>query len=214
MSILQGVSLRNQHKELFDIIVDFAGTDYNVHFSYVKDRKDGHLYIGDYSSDKWTLDIELTYDEFTALESRIKAKFSDGLYWMSYQTDDESFEIKDSGERQKFETGSQRDTREGKGRYDLIPPYPLFRLALHYEKGAKKYDERNWEKGQPLMRYIDSAFRHLEKVRAGYKDEDHESAVVWNMFGFTHTLKAIKEGRLPKELDDRPEWMKEGIVIE
>jgi hypothetical protein len=40
--------------------------------------------------------------------------------------------VKDSGERQEFETGARRDTQEGKPRFGLIPPYPLRRLAMHY----------------------------------------------------------------------------------
>lgn len=111
-------------------------------------------------------------------------------------------EVKDSGKRQEFVTGSLRDTREGKGRFDLIPTYPLRRLAKHYENGASKYGDRNWEKGQPLSRYIDSAMRHLVGVLEGLSDEDHASAVSWNMFAYIHTLKLIEDGKLPKELDD------------
>lgn len=114
------------------------------------------------------------------------------------------FVTKDSGERQNFGTGSVRDTREGKGRYDLIPTIPLRRLAGLYERGAVKYGERNWEKGQPAMRYVDSALRHLNNLVAGEQTEDHASAVAWNMFGLMHTLEEIKAGRLPMNLDDRP----------
>ncbi|MCH7994117.1 MAG: hypothetical protein IIB57_06700, partial [Planctomycetes bacterium] len=67
--------------------------------------------------------------------------------------------VKDSGNRQKFQTGSVRDDNEGKPRYDLITPIGLHRLAMHYANGAKKYGDRNWEKGQPLNRYIESAER-------------------------------------------------------
>ena len=41
-------------------------------------------------------------------------------------------EVKDSGERQEFNTGSRRDTCVGKGRYDLISPVALRRLARHF----------------------------------------------------------------------------------
>ena len=58
--------------------------------------------------------------------------------------------VRDSGQRQEFETGSRRDTREGKGRYDLLPAHAIFLVARQLEEGAKKYGERNWEKGQPL----------------------------------------------------------------
>jgi len=110
--------------------------------------------------------------------------------------------VKDSGKREEFSTGSRRDTREGKGRFDLIPTLPLRRLARHYENGAVKYGDRNWEKGQPLGRYIDSAMRHLICVLEGQTDEDHASAVSWNMFAYIATLEKINNGELPVELDD------------
>lgn len=117
---------------------------------------------------------------------------------------EKQFIVKDSGQRQEFETGSKRDTREGKGRYDLIPTISLRRLALVYENGAKKYGDRNWEKGQPLMRYVDSAKRHIECLVAGEPTEDHALQAAWNMFSYAHTLAMIEAGRLPKDLDDRP----------
>src|SRR5688500_10968468 len=86
-------------------------------------------------------------------------------------------DVKDSGEREVFSTGSKRDTRKGKGRYDLITPLGLKRLAVHYENGAIKYGDRNWEKGQPLSRYLDSAIRHLYCYLAGMRDEDHLAAI-------------------------------------
>jgi hypothetical protein len=110
--------------------------------------------------------------------------------------------VMDSGACQEFPTGSRRDTREGKGRFDLISTHPLRRLAKHYENGSAKYGDRNWEKGQPLSRYVDSCFRHLIAVMDGLDDEDHASAVTWNMFAYVATVQWIKEGKLPKELDD------------
>lgn len=59
--------------------------------------------------------------------------------------------VKDhGGEKKEFRTGAVREVPKGKGRFDLLPPYPLMRLAKHYENGATKYAERNWEKGLPL----------------------------------------------------------------
>jgi hypothetical protein len=115
--------------------------------------------------------------------------------------------VMDSGVRQEFATGSVRDTREGKGRYDLIPPYALKRLAQHYENGAKKYGDRNWEKGQNLTRYIDSAIRHLESYLAGAREEDHLAAAAWNVFSVIATEQWIKEGVLPPELNDLPVYV-------
>lgn len=114
------------------------------------------------------------------------------------------FVTKDSGNRREFESGSTRDRQEGKGRYDLIPTYPLKRLADLYDRGAKKYNENNWRLGQPLRKsYIDSAFRHLMQLIGGEPTEDHATAVVWNMFAYIWTLNEIEAGRLPKALDDR-----------
>lgn len=116
-----------------------------------------------------------------------------------------TFVVKDSGTRETWETGSRRDSREGKGRFDLIPTLPLRELAIHYEQGAAKYDDNNWKKGQPLMRYIDSAMRHINALVAGENTENHAIAAAWNMFAYRWTLNEIQSGRLPRELDNRPE---------
>lgn len=94
--------------------------------------------------------------------------------------------IHDSGERQEFDTGAIRDPSKGKGRYDLISPYALRRLALHYEAGAGKYTDRNWEKGIPMSRCFSSAVRHLFQWVTGQKDEDHLAAAAWNIFAIMH----------------------------
>ena len=57
----------------------------------------------------------------------------------------------------------------------------LLDLAKHFENGAKKYSERNWEKGQPLHVYMDSAIRHYLQYRRGDNDENHGIAFVWNI---------------------------------
>ncbi len=90
----------------------------------------------------------------------------------------------------KYETGAQRDSAENKGRYDLIPPEALKRDAALYERGAKKYNDRNWEKGIPASRCLDSMLRHAQqaldnfaKVQRGEAvtdPEDHLAAVRFN----------------------------------
>jgi hypothetical protein len=112
--------------------------------------------------------------------------------------------VRDSGKRQAFKTGSVRDTRDGKGRFDLISPVALKALARHYENGARKYGDRNWEKGQPVSRYIDSAIRHLYGFLDGDRSEDHLSAAAWNAMAATHTLELIERGTLPATLNDLP----------
>ena len=54
-------------------------------------------------------------------------------------------------------------------------------LSFHLEKGAIKYEERNWEKGIPLSKYIDSASRHYLKHLRGDNDENHFIACFWNL---------------------------------
>lgn len=54
-------------------------------------------------------------------------------------------------------------------------------VAKHFEEGAKKYGENNWQKGIPANCYIDSAIRHYLKWLRGDKDEPHDRAFVWNL---------------------------------
>lgn len=112
------------------------------------------------------------------------------------------FTVRDSGKRQEFTTGSVRDLPDGKGRFDLISPIALRRLAQHFESGAKKYGDRNWEKGQPLSRYIDSALRHINNYMEGDRAEDHLIAAVWNLMAFVHTQELVLNGELPNELNN------------
>jgi len=108
---------------------------------------------------------------------------------------------------ESFEGGSIRDSRAGKGRFDLISPIVLQRLACHFENGANKYSERNWELGQPLSRYYDSAMRHLNsylmaKLLGKEIEEDHLAAAMWNIHCIIHTEQMILNDKLGKDLDD------------
>ena len=91
------------------------------------------------------------------------------------------YSIKDSGTRREFESGAVRDVQEGKGRLDLLPACAILRVARHFEAGAKKYSDRNWEKGIPVHSFIDSALRHLMRYLDGQNDEDHLCAAAWNL---------------------------------
>lgn len=57
----------------------------------------------------------------------------------------------------------------------------LLEVAKHFEEGAKKYGENNWQKGIPPSCYIDSAIRHYLKYLRGDEDEPHDRAFVWNI---------------------------------
>ena len=148
----------------------------------------------------------------------------------------EAKEIKDSGNRRKFETGAVRDIQDNKGRCDLLPldvvakltsffningyeqyivedilyyinnfvatnevdflcialtdfsllnhqdfSTMILEVSIHFEQGAKKYGEYNWQKGIPVNCYIDSAIRHFLKFLRGDEDEPHDRAFVWNI---------------------------------
>src|SRR4030042_1914883 len=112
----------------------------------------------------------------------------------------DKFTLKDSGQRESFDSGMVRDTREGKGRFDLISPIALRRLAVIYEKGAIKYEPRNWEKGAPFSRFMDSALRHLNQYKEGRRDEDHLAQAAWNIFCMIH----FDETR--EDLNDLPSY--------
>jgi hypothetical protein len=53
-------------------------------------------------------------------------------------------------------------------------------LAIHFQKGAEHYGERNCQKGIPLWSFKDSAMRHAAQTFAGKTDEPHIISVVWN----------------------------------
>jgi hypothetical protein len=111
--------------------------------------------------------------------------------------------INDGGERMVYgESRAMREPDTGKGRYDLISPFALRRLAIWYELGAKKYDDRNWEKGMPFSRYINSAKRHIDKYLMGMEDEDHLAAAAWNIFAIMHHQELCQF-----ELDDLPHYL-------
>lgn len=89
----------------------------------------------------------------------------------------------------KQEPGHRYDA--DKSRVELIHPTFILALGEHYAVGAKKYADRNWEKGMSWSRCIASALRHLLKFAMGQEYEieviegkeykmSHIIAVAWN----------------------------------
>lgn len=118
-----------------------------------------------------------------------------------------SKELKDGGSRKTYSTGAQKEDpaqTEGKGAYHLLPPTAINRVAEIWRKGAMKYTARNWEKGLPLSRFIDSGLRHAFQYLEGKEDEDHLAQAAWNFLACLHTEEMIKRGILPEELNDLP----------
>lgn len=108
----------------------------------------------------------------------------------------ESFIVKDSGKRQSFSGGMVRDVTEGKTDYSLILDGPMFkRWAEHLTKGATKYSKRNWMKAagqEEYDRFKESALRHFLQWYWGETEEDHASAVFFNVNG-AETVKLKME---------------------
>jgi hypothetical protein len=109
---------------------------------------------------------------------------------------------KAAGTNQTWTTGSQRDAARGKGKYAHVSPIFMRRLARVIENGAEKYGSRNWEKGQPVIRYLESAIRHAYSYLEGKRDEDHLGQAAWNFMAAIHTEDQVNAGNLPKDLLD------------
>ena len=65
----------------------------------------------------------------------------------------------------------------------------LLEVSKHFEEGAKKYGENNWQKGIPVRCYINSAIRHYLKWLRGDQDEPHDKAFCWNIICAIWTCK-------------------------
>lgn len=65
----------------------------------------------------------------------------------------------------------------------------IMEVSIHFEEGAKKYTERNWEKGIPTHSFVSSGIRHYLKYLRGDDDERHDRAFLWNMLCLLWTIK-------------------------
>jgi hypothetical protein len=113
----------------------------------------------------------------------------------------QGFITHDSGERAEYASGMVRDADAGKPRYDLIPLPMLERLAGLYARGAVKYGDRNWENAdsaEEMERFQASAFRHFIQLLMGERDEDHASAVVFNVFAMETLREKLSASKATK----------------
>jgi len=88
-------------------------------------------------------------------------------------------------------------------RYDLLPPEPLARVVEVFTIGARKYGDRNWEKGLTWGRVFAAMMRHAWAWWRGerFDPEDgqhHLSSVAWC------ALVLMEYEETHQELDDRP----------
>lgn len=71
-------------------------------------------------------------------------------------------------------------------RFSLIPSGFLWALATHYGVGAKKYDDRNWEKGYKWSLSEDAYSRHFNQWKSGKTHDDetgthHLICAIWHL---------------------------------
>ena len=113
----------------------------------------------------------------------------------------EEFETKNSWDNIEYSWWAKRENKSGKVRYDLIPLPELKRLAELYTRWAEIYWARNWEKWD--LEYAEnckqSAFRHFFQYMNGESDEDHFSAILWNLFTI-EALKRINKNKCQEEI--------------
>lgn len=80
-------------------------------------------------------------------------------------------------------TGGQKGSKLA--RFSLIPPDFLWALAEHYGLGARKYADRNWERGYKWSLSVDALLRHLMAWLNGESNDaetgsSHLIAVAWH----------------------------------
>jgi hypothetical protein len=114
--------------------------------------------------------------------------------------------MKDSGQRETFDSGAVRDTDDDKPRPDLISPFMLERLGRWLKAGADKYGEHNWQKGLPVSRCIASLYRHLMYYMQSATGEDYLCGVIANATFIVHYEEMIRRGLLPPSLLDMPKY--------
>jgi hypothetical protein len=103
----------------------------------------------------------------------------------------------DSGQRREFLSGARRDTDTDKPRYDLIPGSALKRWADLMGRGARKYGDRNWERGMPVSVFRASLERHLRLWDEGDVLEDHIAAILFNAGAIAEMEKRVRDETLP-----------------
>ena len=80
-----------------------------------------------------------------------------------------------------FESGSQRDDDTHKPLVNHLTAYVRLRFGYLLRIGANKYGKNNWQKGQPTEAALESLHRHLAKYELGDREEDHLSAIIFNV---------------------------------
>lgn len=105
--------------------------------------------------------------------------------------------------------GCVRQINGGRGSYELMSPFVSQADALLFEWGSINRGERNWEKGCPFSRCIQSMERHIAKFKMREADKEHDDNLAAIRFwagAIIHYKEMIKRGILSDDLDDMPHY--------
>lgn len=112
-----------------------------------------------------------------------------------------------NAKRYESATGGQKEAKDAE--LFTAPPDALLELAKVYSYGAhKKYAPHNYRLGYPWSYIYNALFRHVLASMKG-EDEDPESGLLhmahaaWHCLALVQFLIDQREGRHPKEFDDR-----------
>lgn len=103
-------------------------------------------------------------------------------------------------------TGAVRESKEGKGRPDLLlAGFPRALMALCRHMDCDLGRERNWEKGLPESSLVASQFRHLLGYASGVSEDTPEynlTANAWNAFVALEEYLRVQDGAMVGEVLD------------
>ena len=102
---------------------------------------------------------------------------------------------------EKFQEALKFD--EEKIRYELLPPEFLEATSVILTFGAKKYEDRNWEKGMKWSRVFGALMRHMWAWwRGEHTDPETGKSHLWHACCCLAFLVAYEQRKVGE--DDRP----------
>lgn len=98
-------------------------------------------------------------------------------------------------------TGGQKGVKPQ--RYSLLPPEAMNAIAMHFGKGAEKYDDHQWRKGYEWSKSFDAMQRHAWAFWSG-EDNDAETGTPHMAAVGFHAMVLLTFMKTHPGHDDRP----------
>lgn len=96
-----------------------------------------------------------------------------------------------SEQQETFPTGAKRSALVG--RYDLLSPIGMRRMAEAAADGVEKYEPYNCERGLGVLVYLNHALAHIYAYLGGDRSEDHLGHAAWNLLFACHSEEVSPE---------------------